>query len=212
MTGIMLKATSNTRGYFDHSLIYLQRFVTLTREQFKLLEPFLELRTFDKRVIILREGMIENYLNIVIKGMVRKYVLSEKGEVTLQLATEGHIVQSEISFHTRKPSEVFLETLESTVMVSMNYDHMQEALVKVPGAEEMGRVIVTQMFIKKDARYFDQLKKSTRERFLEYMHNHPHMLQRVPQKILASYLNIKPETFSRLKHLLRPKRNVPAKE
>jgi len=44
------------------------------------------------------------------------------------------------------------------------------------------------------------------------MQNHPDMLQRVPQKYLASYLNIKPETFSRLKHLLRPKRNVPVQE
>ena len=32
------------------------------------------------------------------------------------------------------------------------------------------------------------------------------MMQRVPQKYIASYLNIKPETFSRLKHLMRPGR------
>ena len=42
-----------------------------------------------------------------------------------------------------------------------------------------------------------------RERFMHYMEHHPHMLQRVSQKYLASYLNIKPETFSRLKHLTR---------
>lgn len=65
--------------------------------------------------------------------------------------------------------------------------------------------MVTQMFMKKDIRYYEQLQMTTRERFLAYVTNHPHMLQRVPQKILASYLNIKPETFSRLKHLLRKK-------
>ena len=75
----------------------------------------------------------------------------------------------------------------------------------MPGAEALGRSIVTQMFIKKDNRYMEQLNISTRERFLQYMNNHPHMLQRVPQKILASYLNIKPETFSRLKHLVKKK-------
>jgi hypothetical protein len=68
------------------------------------------------------------------------------------------------------------------------------------------------MFIKKDKRDFKQLNTTTRERFLEYMQTHPDMLQRVPQKYLASYLNIKPETFSRLKHLLRPKRNIAPKE
>jgi hypothetical protein len=77
---------------------------------------------------------------------------------------------------------------------------------KFPDTERLGRLIITDMFIKKDFRDLDQLKKTTRERFLEYMQNHPNMLQRVPQKYLASYLNIKPETFSRLKHLLQVKR------
>jgi hypothetical protein len=77
---------------------------------------------------------------------------------------------------------------------------------KYPKTEKLGRMIITEMFIKKDQRDFRQLNTTTRERFLDYMHNHPDMLQRVPQKYLASYLNIKPETFSRLKHLLRPKK------
>ena len=113
------------------------------------------------------------------------------------------MIQSEVSFHTRTPSDVILETLEPTALICMDYQGVQEALEKIPNAEALGRLIITYMFIKKDARYYSQLKHTTRERFLEYMSVHPHMLQRVPQKILASYLNIKPETFSRLKHLVR---------
>ena len=193
------------RSYLDHVYAYLQRFLEISREEFDLLAPFLELREFDKKTVILQQGEIDNYVNIVMKGMVRKYIMSRRGEATLQLATEGHIVQSEVSFHTRKPSDVILETLEPTVLIAIRYDHMQHALDKIPGAERLGRAIVTQMFIKKDMRYFEQLKMTTRERFLAYVQNHPHMMQRVPQKILASYLSIKPETFSRLKHLLRKK-------
>jgi CRP-like cAMP-binding protein len=193
------------RSYLDHVFAYLQRFMEIGREDFDRLTPFLELRVFDKKAILVSEGEIDNYANIVMKGMVRKYIVSKRGEATIQLATEGHIVQSEISFHTRKPSDVVLETLEPTVLISIHYDIMQQALDLIPGAERLARAIVTQMFIKKDMRYFDQLKMSTRERFLAYVQNHPHMLQRVPQKILASYLNIKPETFSRLKHLMRQK-------
>jgi CRP-like cAMP-binding protein len=193
------------RSYLDHVFAYLQRFMEIGREDFERLTPFLELRVFDKKVILVNEGDIDNYANIVMKGMVRKYIVSKRGEATLQLATEGHIVQAEISFHTRKPSDIVLETLEPTVLISIHYDIMHQALDLIPGAERLARAIVTQMFIKKDMRYFDQLQMSTRERFLTYVQNHPHMLQRVPQKILASYLNIKPETFSRLKHLLRQK-------
>jgi CRP-like cAMP-binding protein len=194
-----------TRGYFEHTYAYLKRFMDLSRSDFDMLMPLLELRTFDKKTFVVQEGEVDNYLNIVLKGIVRKYVVAPKGEITIQLATEGHIIQSEISFHKRIPSDVILETLESTVLVSIHYNNVTWALEHLPGAEALGRAIVTQMFIKKDNRYMEQLNMSTRERFLQYMNNHPHMLQRVPQKILASYLNIKPETFSRLKHLLRKK-------
>jgi len=195
------------RECYEQLLGHLLRFSAISREGVEQLIPYLEIRRFDKKKKLVNLGDMEDYLNVVIKGLVRKYVPSSiRGEVTLQLATEGHIIQSEISFHHRVPSDVVIQTLEPTVLVSMHYHRMQEALEKVPEAEALGRSIIMQMFIKKDARYFDQLKTSTRERFIDYMNNHPHMLQRVPQKILASYLNIKPETFSRLKHLLFQKK------
>ncbi|HEX6170903.1 MAG TPA: Crp/Fnr family transcriptional regulator, partial [Chitinophagaceae bacterium] len=128
-----------------------------------------------------------------------------KDEVILQLATEGHVVQSEISFLTRKPSMVVLETLEPTILLSLTYDKMEEALDRFPKGERLGRMILYGMFIKKDENRYNRLSKSTRQRFFDYIDHHQHMLQRVPQKYLASYLQIKPETFSRLKALL-PKR------
>ena len=136
----------------------------------------------------------------------------KKKEVTIQLSTEGHMIHSEISFNMQRPSDCIIEAIEPVTFLSMSYDNIQAIYQKYPKTEKLGRMIITEMFIKKDQRDFKQLNKTTRERFLDYMHNHPDMLQRVPQKYLASYLNIKPETFSRLKHLLRPKRNLPPKE
>lgn len=183
----------------------LCRFTRITEGDFQLLTPYLELRNYPKKSIILGEGEVENYLSVVSKGLVRKYIVSNKKEITTQLATEGHLIQAEISFHRQVPSELFIESIEPTTLVSISFENVQRAFREMPNAEEIGRMIITYMFIKKDARTYSQLKKNTRERFLEYLTQHPHMLQRVPQKILASYLNIKPETFSRLKHLVLKK-------
>jgi len=185
---------------------FVQKFVKLTRAEFDVLTPYFQMRYFDKKTILLQKGEVEDYLNVVVKGLVKKFIRVRGNEITLQLATEGHMIQSEVSFHMRTPSDVTIEALEPTALVSMDYQAVQNALEKIPNAEELGRLIITYMFIKKDTRYYSQLKNTTRERFLEYMTQHPHMLQRVPQKVLASYLNIKPETFSRLKHLLRPQK------
>lgn len=195
------------RDCYEQLLVHLQRFSPISRESVERLIPYLEIRRFEKKKKLVSQGEMEDYLNVVIKGLVRKYVPSSiRGEVTLQLATEGHFLQSEISFHHRVPSEVVTQTLEPTVLVSIRHDRLQEALEIMPEFEVLGRAIIMDMFMKKDARYFDQLKTATRDRFLEYINTHPEMLMRVPQKVLASYLNIKPETFSRLKHLLLQKK------
>ncbi len=191
--------------FFSFALDYMQRFFPVSPEQAEMLMELSEMRHFDKRTIIVSEGEQEEYLSMVVSGLVRKYIRRGKSEITLQLATEGHIVHSEISFLKRVPSPVFVETIEPTTMVSFHYSNYEIALQKMPGADRIGRLLLTAMFVKKDERHYKQLHLTTRERFLEYLKNHPHMLQRVPQKYLASYLNIKPETFSRLKHLVKLK-------
>jgi len=181
---------------------YLQRFMTINVDELKELLSYCEVRQVEKRTILVKEGEVDNYLNMVVKGLVMKYVRVKKSDMILQLATEGHVIHSEISFLTRSPSLVFVETLEPTIMVSLTYDKMEEALDKFPQGERLGRLILTGMYVKKEESRYYRLLRSPRERFLDYINAHPHMLQRVPQKYLASYLNIKPETFSRMKHLV----------
>jgi CRP-like cAMP-binding protein len=184
---------------------YLNKFTLLEPADMLELASYCEFRQFDKRTIIVKEGEVDDYLNMVIKGLVLKYVRVKKSRPILQMATEGHLISSEVSFLTRTPSQVFIETLEPTVLISMRFNKMEEALKNYTKGEEIGRKMLEQMYIRKDERKFTWMIMNTRERFLDYINNHPHMLQRVPQKYLASYLNIQPETFSRLKHLVRKK-------
>lgn len=191
---------------FRNARDYLKKYFPVTDQQAELLLGYCELRRFPAKSMILVEGEQENYLNLVLSGLVRKYVTRGKAEFTTQLATEGHIFDAEISYITRIPSIVNLQALEPTTVLSLHIDKMNALLESVPGADMLGIQLVSSMFIQKDERHYRQLMQSTRERFLNYVENNPHMLQRVPQKYLASYLNIKPETFSRLKHLIRTKK------
>ena len=182
---------------------FVNQYIKLNEEGFYPFLPFLEVRSFVKGEEVLQYGQTEDYLNLVAKGLIRKYVLVGKNDKTLQLAVEGHLIHSEVSFHTRLPSTVTIQAIEPSVLVSIRFDKVQFVFDNIPVAEQIGREMMTDMFIKKDTRYLSQLNYTTRQRFLHYLRHHQHMLKRVPQKILASYLEIKPETFSRLKHLLK---------
>jgi CRP-like cAMP-binding protein len=191
------------KKYLENIFQYFNRFIILTRDEFEDLVPYFEIRKFDKKRKVVDIGEVDTYFNIILKGLVRKYTIVGKKDVTLQLSIEGQMIHSEISFNTQTPSEDIVETIEPTILLSMSYDNLQKVYETFPKIEKLGRLIITYMFIKKDYRDFSILKSTTRERFLQYMETHPDMLQRVPQKYIASYLNIKPETFSRLKHLTR---------
>ena len=185
---------------------YLSRYVPLNKQEFGALLPYIEIREFEKKVKVIDAGTVERYLNVIAIGLARKYLPVRNKEITVQLASEGHIIHSELSFHYRIPSSAVIETIEPTTFFSISYDSLQQLYDQYPKAEHLGRLLISDLFVKKDKRYYHQLIKSTRERFLDYVRTHPQMLQRVPQKYIASFLNIKPETFSRLKHLVRPGR------
>lgn len=187
---------------FGFVLKYLNHFMPLSEAELTGLLAYCELRHFEKKAIIIREGEMENYLNMVLQGLVRKYIRVIKNEVTLQLATERHVIHAEVSFLSRTPSLVTIEALEPATLISISHQKMEEALENYPQGERLGRLILTGMYVKKDEKWYDRLSKTTRERFFDYIDQHPHMLLRVSQKYLASYLNIKPETFSRLKKLV----------
>jgi len=199
----MSHSSVNINDYLGYVHKFVQKHMALREEQINLFIPYLEIRQFAKKQVILAGGQVENYLNLVVKGLVRKYILIDNREKTLQLATEGHVVQSEHSFYRRHASDMNTEALESSLLISIRHDNFQRCMETIDGAEQLARQLMTYMFIKKDAHYLYHVKNTARQRFIHYITHHPQMLQRVPQKILASYLDIKPETFSRMKRLLK---------
>lgn len=162
-----------------------------------------EVRTFDKKSRLLSPGDQEMYFNLILKGVVRKYVFVGKQEITLQLSKEGHFIHAELSYFQGLPCQCYIETIEASTLLSLSKKNMDDLFEEVPSYNKLGRLMASEMFVRKMMRNFTHLKHSAAERFLQYNQRHPDMLQRVPQKYIASYLQIKPETFSRLKHLLK---------
>ena len=189
-----------TRPFFD----YLSKFIDLSEQEYQqYLLPYIKVRRFGKKETITNADEVENYFNFILRGMVRKYYKKGKEEINTQISFESHIIHSQESFHSRKPSEYFVEAIEPTTMVSITYDDLERIYDSSKKMEHLGRLIITYTMVVKDRWQMELIKHSPRERFIHFVNKNPELLQRVPQKFLASYLNIKPETFSRFKHLVR---------
>lgn len=183
---------------------YLNKFVKLTDDEFnQTFLPHIKVRRLGKKEILIRAGEVENHIYFIIKGLIRKYYKRNNEEINTQISYEGHIIHCQESFHSRKPCEYFIETVEPSTIVSITYDDLEKIFGQSIKMEHLGRMVITQTMIIKDNWRMQLVKLTPRERFLNFVTKNPELMQRVPQKHLASFLNIKPETFSRFKHLLR---------
>jgi CRP-like cAMP-binding protein len=183
---------------------YLRKFVDITDDEFiHHLLPVIKVRRFGKKEIVTKAGEVENYFNFIAKGLARKYYKKGSHEINTQISYEGHLIVSQESFHSRQPSEYIIETIEPTTFISITHDDLERVYAQSPRLEHLARLLITHVMVIKDVWQMQLVKMSPRERFLRFVTKNPELMQRVPQKFLASYLNIKPETFSRFKHLLR---------
>ena len=183
---------------------FLNKFIPLGLDEYnELIVPCVIKRHFDKKSIITYTGEVENYINFIDSGLVRKYYKKISEEVNTQISYEGHIIHSQESFHSRIPSEYSIETIEPTELTSITYECLERIYSSSEKMQRLGRLVITATMVLKDKWQSQLVKLSPRERFISFVTRHPELMQRVPQKYLASYLNIKPETFSRFKHLVK---------
>ena len=182
---------------------YLSNFVDISPSEFSALESLLAVRNYDKKVKLVDIGEQEDYLNFVVKGLARKYFYKGNDEIITQIAKEGDLISSSVSFLSGAPSTYVVETIEPTVFVSLSKNVIEELYQTDPRWQRAGRLVITDLLIQKEHWELDCMKYTTKERFVRFVTANGDLFQRVPQKYLASYLNIQPETFSRLKHFLR---------
>lgn len=186
-------------------LTFLNQFIKISPEEFAELIAWTEPRQFEKKTILTKPGEVEEHMYFITSGLVRKYFLKKDQEIITHIVKEGGILGSGESFLTGEPSRYFVETLEPTTAFAISRQKLEEMYGSSKKWEKLGRVITMQYFLVQEIRLMDNIRFSTRERFVKFMKDNTDLIQRVPQKYLASYLNIKPETFSRLKHLMNPK-------
>jgi CRP-like cAMP-binding protein len=198
--GRLISSMENIRAFRD----YLRKFMDLSDDEFAHdLLPILKVRRFGKRELLTKAGEVENYMNFITKGLIRKYYKKGTHENNTQISFEGHLILSQESFHSRQPSEYYVEAIEPSTVVSISHDDLERVYAQSHRIEHLGRIMVTYAMVIKDRWQIQLVKMTPRERFLNFVTRNAELMQRVPQKFLASYLNIKPETFSRFKHLLR---------
>jgi CRP-like cAMP-binding protein len=196
---------SNTAVY-NHLLSFLTMVMQVTDEDFSLLKKRLVVRHYPKKHILLKEGETEQQLFFIHAGLVHHYFYKEKEQVTTDLVMEGTISGSVASFLSGRPSHYYVETMEPVTIASITKQSLQELYRSDKKWQRLGRLLITHFLLQQEKHILNNMRYSIREKIVHFAEEYPALLKRVPQRRLASYLDMKPETFTRLKPLIDNKK------
>lgn len=156
--------------------------------------------TFSKKEIITGMHDIEKKLYLVKKGVQVIYLWNRGGEmVVLGFTFDGSLSGVYDSLLTRTPSKYDLLALSDSELLGINYEDYLRLFDLASGFEKWFRLFNQSILFGRHSREVELLTLNASERYRAFMKRCPDQLKEIPQKYLASYLNMKPETFSRLR-------------
>jgi CRP-like cAMP-binding protein len=183
--------------------LYLGQFISLSETEYARFESLLTFRELKARDVLTQIGAVEDSLYFVVSGLLRKYFYNGNQEIITHLGTPGHIISSSVSFLHQKPSDYLIDVVEDAEVWILRYPDFQVLLQQDIRFVRLARLVALEWLLQKEQMENDFLLLSSKERFIKFATEEPKLMATVPQRMLASYLNIQPETFSRYKHLLK---------
>lgn len=177
----------------------IEKVSPLKDEEWKGLLNVIQFRPFSKHDLIISEGEVEHYVSFVCEGVLHGYFLKDGVEHTIAFTYKGHYCASLGSFMSRSPSRYFIQALSDGMLLSIRYADLQQLYDAYRGIERWGRISAEQVLTGFEWRQAELMSFSAEERFRLFMKRSSFLCQLVPQKYIASCLNMTPETFSRLR-------------
>ena len=158
-----------------------------------------------KGKVLLHEKDICKNLWFLCDGLLRSYHNIGNKEITSRIMYTGHIVISPGSFFTQTPATESIETLTDCVVAKLSFNDLQDIYKKFPEFNYHTRLITEQYFYKQEQRLYMLRKHNAAAKYNFFLQNYADYLKDIPQKYIASFLNIAPETLSRTRSKLSKK-------
>jgi len=184
----------------------IKRYVVLTKDDEQQFTTIVKTQRVKKRQFIEQPNFICTNQTYVLKGAFRSYFVDKQGnEHTIQFAVEDWFISDFNSYITQTPASLFVEALEDGIIQQIGYDDVEKLCRTNPKFERFFRLVAQKSFAYAQRRVLSNLGKTAEERYLEFFNMYPHIVQRVPQYALASYLGMSAEFLSKIRKRITSK-------
>jgi CRP-like cAMP-binding protein len=192
----------NSGSLFEQIQKSIARFIELEEKEFEIFQNILSYKRLQKKEILLRIGQDCRNIYFINKGCIRYYYLVDGEEKTAQFFFENGWFTDYESFLTGSPAENYVDALEETELLCVERDSLNQLYKQVPKFEKFGRMMAENAYLGIRHRTKNLTTLSAEQRYLNLMKERHKIFERIPQHYIASYLNIRPQSLSRIRKQL----------
>ena len=176
-----------------------RRYSTMTHEELDMLESILVPMKFQKGEIILPEGEVCKNIYWIAKGLVRQFYFKNGKDLTEYMATENNICMCIESLFKEEPTRLQIMAIEPSILYALPKDALEQASIKSVNIQMLYRKILEESLILSQV-HADMLRFETaQDRYVKLVKRQPKLVLRAPLVYIASYLQMTPETLSRVR-------------
>ncbi|MFN8347146.1 MAG: Crp/Fnr family transcriptional regulator [Spirosomataceae bacterium] len=179
---------------------HIAKYITLKEEELVAIGSFFGTLECKKKENLLTEGKISKSNYFVAAGCLRLFFINDKGvEQTIQFAIENWWLADYASFESQKPSEFYIQAVEKSTILSLDFEAQEAMLRRFPQMERYFRLMHQRAHAASQFRIKGLYDLSREELYYQFSRQHPDFVQRIPQYLLASFLGFTPEYLSEIR-------------
>ncbi len=149
---------------------------------------------------LFQPGSTQRTIFFITKGLLRSFHINDKGEeITLFVRYEHHIIASSNVILFEQPAQFYVEALEDTELLCIDYDVLQSILAQHPKLANNRQLFLHSLLKETIERVHSFVLLSPEARYLQYIASNPTIFNRVPNKYIANILGITPVSLSRIR-------------
>lgn len=155
----------------------------------------------NKNALLLNQGEICKEVYYVTKGCIRTFFITKQGsEKTRLINLEGSIGTAFSSFVNQTSSFEMIETIEDTELLAINYNDFYRLINEINHWRDFYQKLLEMAYTFQNKKIEQLVTLTAKQRYDLVLKENPALVQRVSNKVLASYLDIRQETLSRIKN------------
>lgn len=151
-----------------------------------------------KSEVIKKYGEQEKYFYFILKGSGGIMLFQNNNYLCIDLCYEGDFFGDYFSFITNQATELEVICFEPSTLFRIDKQNFEQ-LTKTEYGQRICQTASDSLFIHKQTQQLELLSKTAEQRYIEMLDKQPNIIQRTPNKYIASYLGITPESFSRIR-------------